>query len=201
MSAGAGSGEGADSGQGAVPEQSAEQTPGPYGAPGSPSVIEAAERVTVGVRAEGFPTEHLAVLFDGVFSRLFPALARVGVNPAGPAHALYTSLPGETVDIEVGIPVDRVLGGEIDLGAVDVPGAGEAQLVAVASALPGGRLGAATHLGGFDGLGEAWGTFLETLGSRGAAPAMPFWEVYVTEPSPDMDPADLRTDLFTALRG
>ena len=24
---------------------------------------------------------------------------------------------------------------------------------------------------------------------------MPFWEVYLTEPSPDMDPANLRTEL------
>ena len=30
---------------------------------------------------------------------------------------------------------------------------------------------------------------------------MPFWEVYTTEPTPDMDPATLRTDLFTVLEG
>ena len=33
------------------------------------------------------------------------------------------------------------------------------------------------------------------------APAFPFWEVYVTEPSPDMDPATLRTDLVTLVTG
>ena len=33
----------------------------------------------------------------------------------------------------------------------------------------------------------------------GREPAFPFWEVYVTEPTPDADPASLRTDLFTRL--
>jgi effector-binding domain-containing protein len=27
------------------------------------------------------------------------------------------------------------------------------------------------------------------------------WEVYLTEPSPDMDPAELRTELFWPLQG
>lgn len=30
-------------------------------------------------------------------------------------------------------------------------------------------------------------------------PSLPLWEIYVTEPRPDMDPATLRTDLVTAL--
>ena len=38
------------------------------------------------------------------------------------------------------------------------------------------------------------------IGGMGRAPGSPFWEVYVTEPSPDMDPATLRTDLFCPAR-
>ena len=37
------------------------------------------------------------------------------------------------------------------------------------------------------------------VAAAGETPELPFWEVYVTEPSPEMDPADLRTDLFTRL--
>ena len=31
---------------------------------------------------------------------------------------------------------------------------------------------------------------------QGLTPAGPMWEVYVTDPTPEMDPASLRTDLF-----
>jgi effector-binding domain-containing protein len=40
---------------------------------------------------------------------------------------------------------------------------------------------------------------MEALAAGGTPPGTPFWEVYVTEPSPDMNPATLRTDLFTVL--
>ncbi|GAA2093137.1 AraC family transcriptional regulator [Brevibacterium salitolerans] len=224
------------SGEGAV-------VPGPYGAPEHPDIVTADETVTVAVRVDGYPTAALPALFDTVFTGLFPALAEAGVRPAGPAYSLYTSAPAQTVDIEVGIPVDRVFEGEALLGTVPVgagpvgaaqmgassgedagpvgaevgpagtgaeagasPGAeaGGAEgrvfeLRAVASAVPGGRIAAATYLGGFDGLSGAWQTLVAALESQGETPAVPFWEVYVTEPRPDMDPAELRTDLFTAL--
>jgi effector-binding domain-containing protein len=208
------------SGEGAV-------VPGPYGAPEHPDIVTADETVTVAVRVDGYPTAALPALFDTVFTGLFPALAEAGVRPAGPAYSLYTSAPAQTVDIEVGIPVDRVFEGEALLGTVPVgagPVGAEAgpagtgaeagassgaeaggaegrvfELRAVASAVPGGRIAAATYLGGFDGLGGAWQTLVAALESQGETPAVPFWEVYVTEPSPDMDPAELRTDLFTAL--
>ena len=176
--------------------------------PSRPALIEAPEQVTASVRVEDFPSAHLPVLFDGVFSRLFPALGQAGVQPVGAAFSLYARMPADTVDIEVGIPADRVLDGEADLGEIDLPeGAGgdhvagrvSFPLVARASALPGGRIATAAHLGGYDGLGEAWQTFMGALESQGQRAAMPFWEVYTTEPTPDMDPATLRTDLFTAL--
>lgn len=37
------------------------------------------------------------------------------------------------------------------------------------------------------------------VAARGEHPSLPFWEIYVTEPRPHMDPATLRTDLVTAL--
>ena len=35
------------------------------------------------------------------------------------------------------------------------------------------------------------------MSAAGATPELPFWEIYATEPRPGMDPAELRTDLFT----
>lgn len=169
--------------------------------PSRPALTEAPELVTASVRVEGFPGAHLPILFDGVFSRLFPALGQAGVEPVGAAYSLYSRVPADTVDLEVGIPVDRVLDGEVDLGRIETPDGGAFALVARASAKPGGRIATAAHLGGYDRLGEAWQTFIGALEAQGERVAMPFWEVYTTEPTPDMDPATLRTDLFTVLEG
>lgn len=184
---------------GDAPTPAAHGPAGDVPTPSSPAVTDALEQVTAVVRVEGFPTAHMPILFDGVFTRLFPALGQAGAQPVGAAISLYTGIPGETTDLEVGIPVDRVLEGEVDLGALEVPGGASFALVAQTSALPGGRIATAAHLGGYDRLGEAWQTFLDALKAQGLTVAMPFWEVYTTEPTPDMDPADLRTDLFIAL--
>lgn len=167
--------------------------------PGAPAIVEAPERVTAVVAVAGFPADRLPLLFDAVFTRLFPALGQAGVRPVGAAFALYPRVPDPTVDLEVGIPVDRVLEGTIDLGPLVAPGQDAVALEARTSALPGGRIATAVHHGGYDTLGQSWQTLMGTLASRGTPAGTPFWEVYTTEPTPDMDPATLRTDLFTAL--
>ena len=51
------------------------------------------------------------------------------------------------------------------------------------------------HEGSFDELGSSWGRLGQWIAAAGLTPGEDMWEVYVTEPSPDMDPADLRTEL------
>lgn len=118
--------------------------------------------------------------FDRSFGVLGGALAAQGVSPTGPAFALYRGVPDETMDLEVGFPTAR---------AIEPDGAAEA------GALPGGRVARVVHAGSFDGLTDAWQRLGTWIGEQGLTPGEPFWEVYLTEPSPDMDPADLRTEL------
>lgn len=65
----------------------------------------------------------------------------------------------------------------------------------------GGEYAVVTHLGPYDGLGEAWGTFckeaLPALG-RETAPG-PTFEMYVNDCS-TVPPAEVRTDLFVPLK-
>jgi effector-binding domain-containing protein len=56
------------------------------------------------------------------------------------------------------------------------------------------------HAGGYDQLGEAWGRLGAWIAGQGLTPGADLWEVYVTGPSPDTDPADLRTELFWAVQ-
>ncbi|GAB2536757.1 GyrI-like domain-containing protein [Brachybacterium huguangmaarense] len=142
------------------------------------------------MRAPDQRMNEMSSLFDAAFWRLPGAIAAAGLTIAGPALALYRSMPGETVDLEAGFPVVGDAEGPFHLGD---------GLEAVVSELPAGRCATVSHLGGYDGLGEAWQRFMGDVAARGEHPSLPFWGIYVTEPRPDMDPATLRTDLVTAL--
>lgn len=145
-----------------------------------PSVVHLDEQPTA-VIAAVIPVEEVATFFDRVFTVLPAALAEQGVTPTGPAFARYRSMPSTTLDVEAGFPVDR-----------PVEAAGEV----TPSSLPGGPVARTVLHGGFDGLATAWQTLAAWVGAHGHRPALDgIWEVYVTEPTPDMDPADLRTEL------
>ena len=154
---------------------------------------------TAVVRATNVPMmATISEFFDSAFGTAFPALFAAGVTPAAAAFALYTRIaqePEPMADLEIGFPLAEPLpdgvGGEAE---------GSGGMRVVASELPAGQVAATSHLGSYDGLGEAWQEFMGEIGSLGRAPASPFWESYVTEPSPDIDPATLRTDLFCPVR-
>ena len=145
-----------------------------------PELVSAEPVITAVVRGV-VPVAGLREFFDVSFTDLARTTAEQGVALLGPAFGLYRGPVGDTVDLEVGFPVDRPVRAD---GSV------------VASRLPGGRVARVTHRGGFDGLGEAWARLADWLRAQGHAPAVERWESYVTRPSPDMDPRDLRTELF-----
>ena len=145
-----------------------------------PELVAAQPTTTAVVRAV-VPVAGLTGFFDSSFRELVTTTSGQGAALLGPAFALYRGPLVGTVDLEVGFPVDRTVRAE---GTV------------VASELPGGRLATVTHHGSFDGLAGAWARLAEWLREQGHIPGAQRWEVYVTRPSPEMDPRDLRTDLF-----
>ena len=167
--------------------------PHPYGATAPISaclVTDAPEVPTAVVSQRDFPMYEMSSLMDGTFSHLTAALEERGVHPIGPAFALHHRAPVSTADVEVGFPVDTPLTESISL-----PSGYEV----IASVLPGGRVGWRSHVGGYGGLAESWGSFTEEIGDSAEQMTYPFWEFYVTPPSPDVNPATLRTDLFSLL--
>ncbi|MEV5974868.1 GyrI-like domain-containing protein [Streptomyces sp. NPDC051921] len=103
---------------------------------------------------------------------------RIGV--LSPAFGLYHGASGETLDLEVGFVTDRAVRPEAGV---------------VAGSLPGGRIARLTHVGSFDGLGASWERLGAWMRERGMTAGEDRWETYVTRPSPDTDPRDLRTEL------
>jgi effector-binding domain-containing protein len=138
------------------------------------------EPTTAAVVRGTVAADEITDFFDRSFSVLGEAIAAQGVAPIGPAFGLYRGMPEETIDVAVGFPTDGPIepDGSVELGE-----------------LPGGRVARVVYAGGFDGLGEAWQRLGTWIAEQGLTPSESYWEVYVTEPSPDMDPADLRTEL------
>nr|WP_308220278.1 GyrI-like domain-containing protein [Kineococcus sp. TRM81007] len=130
--------------------------------------------------------EELATFFDGSFAALAAELRAQGVVPTGAAHALYRSVSGPRWEVEVGLPVDR--------SVQRAAGVGPGQL-------PGGRAATLVHEGAYDGLGSTWERLQGWVTRQGLTRGPVFWEVYLTEPSPDADPDDLRTALFQPVEG
>jgi effector-binding domain-containing protein len=151
---------------------------------GDPELVTVAPATTAVVRGK-IPMVEIRNFFDASFGALGAALSAQGVGIAGPAFALYHGTPTDTVDLEVGF---------VTQGTVEPAGD------VAAGALPGGRVARTVHHGSFDGLGDAWARLYEWISAQGLTPDADFWEVYLTEPSPDMDPADLRTELNALLR-
>jgi effector-binding domain-containing protein len=144
-----------------------------------PEVVDHPATTTAVIAATLAPDEIVA-FFDRSFARIAEVLTTQGVAVAGPAFARYHGPPGDRIDLEVGFPVQAaiVADGEV------VPGE-----------LPAGRTARLVHAGGFEGLGDSWGRLQAWIEAEGLPASCDLWEIYLTEPSPEMDPADLRTEL------
>ncbi|MEV6591859.1 GyrI-like domain-containing protein [Streptomyces acidicola] len=118
--------------------------------------------------------------FDASFGALARTIEVQRITVLSPAFGLYRGSPGETVDLEVGFVTDRAVRPEAGV---------------VVGSLPGGRVARLTHRGSFDGLGSSWERLRSWTGARGLSAGEERWETYVTQPSPNMDPRDLRTEL------
>ncbi|MFJ6104267.1 GyrI-like domain-containing protein [Streptomyces sp. NPDC092359] len=138
------------------------------------------EPVTTAVVRGHVPFAELRDFFDSAFGTLGRVLREQGVTPLGAAFALHHGTSGEKADLEVGFPTDRAVREEAGV---------------VAATLPGGRVARLTHHGAFDGLGASWERLGTWMRDRGLARGEDRWEEYTTQPSPDMDPRDLRTEL------
>lgn len=145
----------------------------------APEVVRLEPATTATIR-DVVAIEELPTFFDRAFSALAELISEQGITIGGPAFSLYHDHPSDTADVEVGYTTDR----EIEPSGGAKPGS-----------LPGGLVARVVHEGGYDELPEIWDRLGAWMSDQGLSYRMPFWEVYLTEPSPDMDPAGLRTEL------
>ena len=154
-------------------------------ADGDPVVVTVDPATTAVVRGT-VSLDEIRDFFDQSFSVLGEVLTNQQVSITGAAFSRYQGeVEEEPIDLEVGFPTDR---------PIDADGSAEA------GELPGGRVARLVHAGSFDGLGDSWQRLADWIGAADLAPGDDRWEVYLTEPSPEMDPNELRTELNWTIR-
>lgn len=146
---------------------------------------------TVVRKVTDYPMSEMSSIYDSTFSALIPALTREDIRPAGPAFDLHRRMPTDTATFELGFPVSRAL----DRTVTEEPG-----IILEPSILPGGTIARISYIGPYDGLPNAWGLFMEAIAAAGEETVLPFWQIYVTEPKPDGDASQLRTDLVILVK-
>ncbi|MEV0108033.1 GyrI-like domain-containing protein [Nocardia sp. NPDC050799] len=144
-----------------------------------PELLEIAETITAMVGGRVAPAQTIS-FFDTSFGILPPAIAAQKAVITGPALSCWGDASAEATELEVGFPVDRRISPDGDV----VPGV-----------LPAGEVARVVHYGAFDALGVTWNRLHGWIMEQGLVPGADRWEVYLTEPNPQMDPADLRTEL------
>ncbi|RPF21000.1 GyrI-like domain-containing protein [Myceligenerans xiligouense] len=122
--------------------------------------------------------DELQDFFPRAMTAAAEALAERGMEPTGPAVALYNGMEGETFDVTAGFPVS--------------PGAAPSDDV-VAAMLPGGATIEAIHQGAYDHLSDTYEELTAWFEGNGMEMPPVMWEEYLVGPESEADPGRWRT--------
>lgn len=145
-----------------------------------------AEVPLVVVRHTGVRLSDLRDLFDRSFRAIGAAASAGDLQPTGPAVAIYDGDPADVFDLALGLPVAQLPSGTLERDGVEIVG----------HHLAAGAYAALSHVGFYEELTGAWERLVDGVTEGGARPAGVWVEVYVSQPTPESDPATMRTDLL-----
>lgn len=115
------------------------------------------------------------------FQRVGDYLSTHDLGPAGMPYARFRRLDEDRFQVEAGFPA-----------ATEVEGDGEV----VPSQLPPCRAAVVTHVGPYDEMLDAYEALVTWLAEHEREPVGDPWEVYLTDPQEQPDPAAWRTEVF-----
>jgi effector-binding domain-containing protein len=149
-----------------------------------PHVTQATAQLTAVIPLT-IPRERIREVMGPGISEVMATLAAQGIAPAGPWLTYHRRMDPKVFDFEIAVPVGKRVA---ESGRVR-PGE-----------LPAARVARAVHVGGYEGLGAAWGEFEAWIAANGHEPRGDMWERYVAGPESGPDPAKWRTELNRPLR-
>lgn len=125
------------------------------------------------------PASEIRGVYDRGFPKLMRAVATAGAQMVGAPFGYYPRMPGETIEVRIGIPIDREIAAQGDVEPFT---------------LPGGKAVVGTHVGPYDGLADTYRQLAEWAQRQGIALGLAVWETYVTDPT-TAPPSEWRTEI------
>lgn len=136
------------------------------------------------IRLTTTPAE-LAGDLGRLLARVLSHALAAGATPAGPPFTRFLHTDDQRVDLETGMTFDR-----------PVPPGGDVQ----ATELPATDAVVVRHLGPYDQLPAAHHAAAAHARKQGRTPSGAPWEVYMTDPGDEPDPANWLTEVYLPVR-
>lgn len=138
--------------------------------------------------AVGRATVDVAEISDwlgATYGSVFNFLTSHGLAPVGPPFARYHFVAEGRCQAEAGFPVPEPIDGDGDV---------------VPSVLPGGLAAVTLHVGPYEAMEPAYEAVVSWVGERGGETTGDAWEVYLTDPQEEPDPAKWKTEVVQPYR-
>lgn len=136
------------------------------------------------IRQTTTPAE-LAGDLGQLLTRVLSHAVAAGATPAGPPFTRFLHMDDQRVDLETGMTFDRPVPPDGDVQPTELP-ATDAVVV--------------RHLGPYGQLPAAHAAAAAYAREQGHTPSGPPWEVYVTDPGDEPDPANWLTEVYLPVR-
>ncbi len=143
------------------------------------STQEVPEQPILSIR-QRLPTADLPGFIGRCYQEMYQHLGELGVETVGPPFVIYHAFGPGDVDAEISVPV-----------AHPVEESGRL----TSRVLPAGTVARTLHRGAYDQLGAAYTELTEWVDDHGFEAVGPASERYLTEPGPDVAPADYLTEI------
>lgn len=130
------------------------------------------------------PATQIQTVMGPGIQELFAALQEQGVAPIGPWFTHHSRRPADTFDFDICLPVAAAVKEQGRVKSGTIPAMRAAQTV---------------YQGAYEGLGEAWGTFIQQIADAGHRTKVDLVETYVLGPETGAPPQEWRTQLTQPL--
>lgn len=144
-----------------------------------PQIVQTEAQLSAVIRLT-VPRAQIQEVMGPAIAEVMAVIAAQDIAPAGPVFSHHLRMDPDTFDFEVGVPV-----------MTPVSATGRVN----ASQLPAAKVARTLYQGPYEGLGGAWGEFIEWITAEGHKPAPNLWVCYVAGPESNPDPATWRTEL------
>jgi effector-binding domain-containing protein len=124
-----------------------------------------------------------AVMGPGI-SELMATVAAQGITPVGPWFTHHLKIVPDIWDFEISVPIMTPV---VATGRVKPSQWSSMKVVRT------------IYRGPYEGVGTAWGEFINWIAANGHSTTDELWESYVAGPDTISDPADFRTELTKRL--